>query len=86
MGHIGKHGRRHVIVASENPVRPELRKDAMERTVQAILRERNADGAEVLVQTGGTRGMRVNIKHADPLGDVARQPQEVLDGTQWNST
>jgi fatty-acyl-CoA synthase len=60
--------------------KPALRKDAVERTVLAILREQNLDGAEVVIQEGGARGMNVIVKLANSVGDDAERLQEVLDG------
>ncbi len=78
---------KHVHIISAIPMtavgkifKPELRKDAVERTVRAILRERNVESADVVVQEGGLSGMSVDVKLADRSGNDARQLQEVLDG------
>lgn len=78
---------KHVHIISAIPMtavgkifKPELRKDAIERTVRAILRERNVDSADVVVQEGGLSGISVDVKLADHSGNDARQLQEVLDG------
>jgi fatty-acyl-CoA synthase len=60
--------------------KPELRKDAVARSVYAILRERNLDSAEVVVEAGGTRGMIVNVNLVDCSADDARQLQEIMNG------
>jgi fatty-acyl-CoA synthase len=58
--------------------KPELRTNAVERKVHAILRERNLEDAEVVVEAGGSRGMIVNVRLADGAGDI-RQLQNDLD-------
>ena len=60
--------------------KPELRKDAVTRSVNAILHNQNLGGAEVAVETGGTRGMIVNIKLVDCDAEEAQQLQEILNG------
>lgn len=60
--------------------KPELRKDAVARSVNAILHNQNLGGAEVAVETGGTRGMIVNIKLVDCDAEEAQQLQEILNG------
>ncbi|MFT5114967.1 MAG: fatty-acyl-CoA synthase [Parasphingorhabdus sp.] len=60
--------------------KPALRKDAVERSVVAVLSEQNLDGAKVLVEEGGTRGMIVNVKLAHGDVDDAQQLQETLNG------
>lgn len=78
---------KHIYVIPAIPVtavgkifKPELRKDAVMRTVDGILRERNLDGAEVYVEKGGPRGMIVNIKLTLDDADDAQQLQEILNG------
>ena len=65
--------------------KPRLRKDAVERVVHAILRERNVDRADVEVHEGGPRGMSVTVTLADDPGNNARQLQEALEGYQFQS-
>ncbi|MGB0385178.1 MAG: acyl-CoA synthetase [Ardenticatenaceae bacterium] len=60
--------------------KPELRKDAVARAVDAVLREQNLDDAEVVVENGGPRGMIVNIKLVQGDADDARQLQDILNG------
>jgi fatty-acyl-CoA synthase len=78
---------KHILVIPTIPLtavgkiyKPELRKDAVARSVDAVLRERNLASAEVVVEEGGTRGMIVNVMLADGDADDARQLQEILNG------
>ena len=60
--------------------KPELRKDAVARSVDTVLRKQNIDGAEVLIEIGGARGMIVNVKLVHGDADAARQLQDILNG------
>ncbi len=60
--------------------KPELRKDAVARSVDAVLLEQNIGDAEVDIVIGGTRGMIVNVKLISATADDARQLQEILNG------
>ena len=78
---------RHIYVIDSIPMtavgkiyKPELRKDAIERKVHAILRERNLHNAEVVAQEGGARGMIVNVKLANGRAADAKRLQKTLDG------
>jgi fatty-acyl-CoA synthase len=77
---------KHIYIIDAIPVtavgkifKPELRTNAVERKVHAILRERNLENVEVVVEAGGSRGMIVNVRLADGTGDI-RQLQNDLDG------
>lgn len=59
--------------------KPELRKDAVARSVNAVLSEQHIDGAKVDVEIGGTRGMVVNVRLAYATADDARKLQEILN-------
>tara|TARA_R110002111_G_C6001785_1_gene373238 strand:- start:1475 stop:3328 length:1854 start_codon:yes stop_codon:yes gene_type:complete len=60
--------------------KPELRKDAVARSVDAVLSEHQIDAAEVFVEEGGTRGMIVNVKLIHATADDAQKLQETLNG------
>ena len=77
---------RHIYVIPSIPMtavgkiyKPELRKNAVVRSITAVLREQQIDGAEVLVEEGGIRGMIVNVKLIHATADDARQLQEILN-------
>jgi len=53
---------------------------AVARSVDAILRAQHLDNAEVVVETGGPRGMIVNIKLGRSQADDIQQLQEILNG------
>lgn len=60
--------------------KPQLRKDTVARSVDAILRAQHLDNAEVVVETGGTRGMIVNVNLVHGSDDDVWQLQEILNG------
>jgi len=60
--------------------KPALRNDAVKRSVIAVLSEQKLEGAEVVVEEGGTRGMIVTVKLTHGDNNDVQQLQEILNG------